>query len=176
MGVSYTDFIFGADHPERILTAHATFLYSEFLSVRRVKNSPDCGDYDSLSGCDVWGAAHYLHRAVGVPGVYSRDVKMIAVGVIDTSEYFSDHKTTEAAAYLFYLLYRSSFKTYRCESFGQAFGRKVEVDIIAKPFIGYIHLLQWMIDVHFLLMRKNNYFFNKIQTSCTHPVSWSENT
>ena len=133
VGVSDADFVLGADHAERFHSADFRFLDFELTAVGCIERGADRSHDNNLACCDIWRAAHNLHRSLSE--FDSGDVEMVAVGMFRASEHFADNDAGEAAADRFYRFDAFGFKAYGSKSGAEFFGGKIEVNVLFEPFI-----------------------------------------
>ena len=89
VGMSDTDFIFGAYHAERFHAADFGFLDFERVSLAVVEGCADCGDHHYLSGGHIGSAADNLRRSSVACKVDGGYVQMVAVGMFHTGEHLA---------------------------------------------------------------------------------------
>ncbi len=124
---SYANFILSANHTKRLHSADFGFLYLELL-VTIIKSGAYRSDNHSLTGSYV-GSATYNLSCLSVAKIYSRYMKMVAIGMLFTCEHLADYDTAQTAFYRFNLFDRTGLKAYGSQDIGEFFGRQAQIDI-----------------------------------------------
>lgn len=94
--MSQPDFVFGADHAQRLDAAKLAFLDGEFL-VAVVEHGADRSHHHSLSGCHIRSAAYYL-QGFARAYVDCRHVHVVRVGMGFARQDLAYLETAQTAA------------------------------------------------------------------------------
>ena len=92
-------------------------------------------------------AAHNLRGNFAIAEVDSGDVHVIGIGVCFTREDVSHHQAFQTATDGLHLFDAAHFQTDGGKGNCNFFGRKVKIDILFQPLIGYVHNLNLFANV-----------------------------
>ena len=128
--VARTDanFVFGADHAERLLAAYLAFLDYKLL-VAVIELRADHGHDNHLSSRHIGRATDDLQRLV-VAHIDRSQVQMVRIGVRRAGQHATRHESRQSTADGLHRLYAARFESDGCQRRRHLVRRQVERQII----------------------------------------------
>ena len=155
MTLADADFVLGANHAVGLYAAQFALLDGKLL-VAVVEFGTQCGDNHLLTGLDVGGAADNLF-GLALSEVYGADVHVVAVGMRFAGQHFANDDALQTSPNALYFLHAVHFQPDAGQCLCHFIGRKVEIDVLAEPFIRNIHAAKLRFTSYLFLFRVQRY-------------------
>ena len=170
--VAHAYLVLCTNHAVALHTAQLALLDGEAL-VAVVELGAHHGHYHLLSGSHIRCSAHYLD-GLALACIHTADVHVVAVGVRLTCEHVCCPQAFQSALDRLHFFHTIHFQAHACECIGHLIGIEGGVNILAQPFVRYIHITLYIIFV-LTYFEVQNYDFSlrrgrKMLTECPLPL------
>ena len=170
--VAHAYLVLCTNHAVALHTAQLALLDGEAL-VAVVELGAHHGHYHLLSGSHIRCSAHYLD-GLALACIHAADVHVVAVGVRLTCEHVCCPQAFQSALDRLHFFHTIHFQAHACECIGHLIGIEGGVNILAQPFVRYIHITLYIIFV-LTYFEVQNYDFSlrrgrKMLTECPLPL------